>query len=128
MNDYIAAWKKFLVDSWGLAEEFAEKAAALVVWCAYYGLAPRINSGYRDEAFQQYLVDEFKKGNPNVHNPLPPGKSLHNAKTWYGAPAALAMDMSTNNAYNAGYLAKQFGLVWGGKNDAVHFGARSGTL
>lgn len=128
MDEYIKAWAKYLIDKWGLAADFAGKAAALVVWCAYYGLNPRITSGYRDEDFQQYLVDEWKRGNPNVHTPLPPGKSLHNATTWYGSPAALAMDMQTSNSYNAGYLAKQLGLVWGGKNDAVHFGLRSGTL
>jgi hypothetical protein len=128
MNAYINAWKSFLVDKWGLAEEFADRAAALVVWCSYYGLQPQITSGYRSKEYQAYLVDQWKKGNPNVHTPLPPGKSLHNNTTWTGKPAALAIDMVTNNSTSAGYLAKQLGLVWGGKSDHVHFGLRGGHL
>ena len=128
INAYIDAWQKFLVKSWGLSQDFAPRAAALVVWCAFYGLSPFITSGYRSEEVQAYLVDQWKKGNPNVHNPLPPGKSLHQGKNWIGDPAALAMDMQTNNPDSAGYLAKQLGIVWGGRNDEVHFALRSGTL
>jgi len=127
-EDFIKSWSRYLVDEWGLDPEFSKRAAALVVWCSHYRLNPRITSGYRDKAFQQYLVDEWNKGNPNVHTPLPPGKSLHNATNWYGGPAALAMDMQTSNSFSAGYLAKQLGLVWGGEKDVVHFGYRSGTL
>ena len=128
MDEYIKAWTQYLIDKWGLSPDFAPRAAALVCWSAYYGLRPQITSGYRSPEFQAYLVDEWKKGNPNVHTPLPPGKSLHNNTTWYGAPASLALDMVTTPPEIAAYLGKQLGVVWAGKNDKVHFALRGGTL
>jgi len=128
MNEYIKAWTKYLIDHWGLDDDFAERAAALVVYCSYYKLRPEITSGYRSDKEQAFLIDQAKRGNPNVHTPLPVGKSLHGNTTWWGAPAALAMDMVTSNPAIAGYLAKQLGIVWAGKTDYVHFGARRGVL
>ena len=128
MNEYIKAWKKYLIDRWGLDDEFAEKAAALVILCAYYKLRPEITSGYRSTETQAFLVDQAARGNPNVHQPLPPGKSLHNNETWWGEPAALALDMVTSIPSSAGRIAAALGLVWGGQSDSVHFGARRGVL
>ncbi len=127
-EEYVKSWEKYLVDKWQLASEFAPLAARLIVYCHVYGLRPIITSGYRSPEQQQVLVDEWKKGNPNVTTPLPPGKSLHQNKTWYGKPASLAMDMVVNNYEKAGIIAKYFKVAWAGPGDKVHFAYRRGTL
>ena len=125
---YVKIWKKYLEERWKISDTWSEKAAALVIYCSLYRLNPQITSGYRTKEEQARLVGAANAGNPYVHTPLPPGKSLHNACTWYGKPASLAMDMVTNNAYSAGSIAKYLGLVWGGPRDHVHFAERRGTL
>ena len=128
ISQYLKTLKNYLVDTWELDPDFAEKAAQLVYYCLAYRLRPEITSGYRSPERQAELVAAWNSGNPNVHTPLPPGKSLHNNTTWYGKPAALALDMVTSSPSLAGRIAAALGLVWGGENDYVHFALRRGTL
>lgn len=128
---YIKQWKDYLVDKWGLNADFAEKLSNFILWCAYFGIRPTITSGYRSPEYQAKLVEEYKKGNPNVITPLPPGKSLHNNRTWFGSPDSLACDIVFNpdNRNNTAiFIARQLGIAAAGEPDYVHFGARSGTL
>jgi hypothetical protein len=128
VDAYTKSWVDFLKKEWLLENNFASLAARLVVYCYFYNLRPTITSGYRSRETQAWLVDEWKRGNPNVHTPLPPGKSLHNNTTWIGSPASLALDMVTSTPARAGIIARYLGITWGGPRDPVHFATRGGHL
>lgn len=128
LKPYVPSWKKYLVNSWGLNSAFADKAALLFLLSYIYRLNPVITSGYRSVQHQQELVNRFKAGDPQVMNPLPPGKSLHNNVNWLGNPDSLAMDMDTNTPETAGAIARSIGMHWAGMKDYVHFAVRGGTL
>jgi len=79
---------------------------------AYYGLEPKITSGYRSMQEQRRLYMRRQRG----ENPYPvalPGRSFHN----YG----LAIDMVTKNNAALGRYWQSLGGVWGGSRDPVHF-------
>lgn len=126
-ENYVKNWRNYLQKQ-GMDEEFSRKAASLIVACSYYGIQPQITSIFRSAAQQKALVDAYKKGTPGIYTPLPPGKSLHGNTTWWGAPASLAMDMVVNNTTTSSYLAKYYGITWGGARDPVHYASRGGTL
>jgi hypothetical protein len=126
-NDYFSAYEKYLVDNWKLDSSFAKSAAKVLAYCVYYNLHPQITSGYRNKEQQADLVARWKAGDPNVTTPMPPGKSLHNNTTWWGSPAALAMDMVVSNFAYAGWIAHYFRLSWAAR-DPVHFALRGGEL
>jgi hypothetical protein len=128
IDSYVDQWSNYLSEKWGVDRQFSVSAATVFIYCSLYGLRPVITSGYRSPERQAELVAAEKAGNPNVHTPLPPGKSLHNNRNWLGQPASLAIDMVTNNPKTAGIIAKHFGVVWGGLRDEVHFAARGGML
>jgi hypothetical protein len=128
IQNYAPKVKKYLIDTWGLHSDFADKMSFILLCWIYKGITFTITSGYRSPEHQQELIDAYNAGARNVFTPAPVGKSLHQGTTWIGAPASLALDCQTSNPALAAQISHYFGVVWGGAGDPVHFGARAGSL
>jgi len=109
------------VSKWGLNRAFAKKAALLIIAINEARMHFTITSGYRSDAKQQQLIDQYLAGNKQVYTPAPVGKSLHGCTSWTGSPDSLAIDISTDNPPRAGQLAAKLDIWWAGMKDPVHF-------
>jgi hypothetical protein len=125
-ESYISQWKDYLVTTWGLNADFAQRMGSTLLWASVYHISFRINSGFRSDEEQQDLIDRYNRGDKNVFTPAPVGTSLHGNKTWYGKKDSLALDVASNNSPGIAYLGKYYGVVWAGPSDPVHYAARTG--
>lgn len=97
-----------------LDPQFAPWARWLYDVAQYYGLRPRVTSGFRSRAEQARLYAAYQRGETR-YPAAPPGYSLHE----YG----LAIDMVSEDP---AFLARVWGGVggrWGGSRDPVHYSA-----
>lgn len=122
----LSQWLKSATDAlhknYGLDKSFASDAAKLIAYFQQYGLSPSITSGFRSPEYQEQLRQRYAAGDPSVI--VPPAKdSLHSRMSW-GKPAALAIDISTNNRPLAARIASALGIGAGqyfSRPDGVHF-------
>lgn len=113
---------KFLHTEWGLDKSFSELAATFYAYLVYYGLSPRITSGFRSPEKQAALLQDYEAGDPSVVV-KPATNSKHSVTKW-GKPAALAIDIVTSNAAMAARIATAVGIKAGyhfRTPDPVHF-------
>jgi hypothetical protein len=122
---YVDQWEIYLVDKWGIADDFSEKAAECIVLFSKYGLRPQVTSGYRSTEKQKELYNRWLRGDKSVYTPALPGTSPHERTNWLGRPAARCFDCQTTNPSAAGQIAKNLGVTWAGLKDPVHFGELS---
>ena len=99
------AWKKYLVESWGLNASFADRIALFINWLNYYGLHPSIKSGFRDPEHQKKLRAEYDAGKRAGFNARPAIDSLHTVTNW-SRPDARAIDIGTTNNETASRIAR----------------------
>lgn len=112
----------FLKLEWGLDKSFSILAATFYAYLVYYGLQPKITSGWRSPEKQAMLLQQFEAGDPSIVY-KPAVNSKHMITKW-GRPASLAIDISTSNPSVAASIANAVGLKAGYhfKNpDPVHF-------
>ena len=122
---YIDKWEIYLVDHWGLADDFSEKAAEAIVLFSKYGLRPVITSGYRSTEKQTELYNRWLKGDKTIFTPAKPGTSPHERTNWIGQPAARCFDCQVSNYQTAARIAQNIGIAFGYPADPVHFGELS---
>jgi hypothetical protein len=119
---YVDQWEIYLVDHWGIADDFSEKAAECIVLFSKYGLRPQIASGYRSTEKQQELYDRWLKGDKTVFTPAKPGTSPHERVNWLGRPAARCFDCQLTDYLSGAKIAQALGISYGYPSDPVHFG------
>jgi hypothetical protein len=119
---YVDSWEIYLVDHWGLDDDFSEKAAECIVLFSKYGLRPTITSGYRSTDKQKELYNRWLAGDKNIFTPAKPGTSPHERTNWLGEPAARCFDCQVTNYQTAAQIAKAVGISYGYPSDPVHFG------
>lgn len=115
--------KELLLNSWGLDISFALDIAYLWLWFWAYGLNPVITSGYRSPERQAALRNQYQSGATSGFAAKPALKSLHSIDK-FGKPAALAVDIQTNNHATAAAIAKYLNIGAGyffTQSDPVHF-------
>lgn len=98
-----------------LIPELQEPARALENLAVRAGVAPRITSTLRSRAEQTRLYRRFLAGQ-NPYPVAPPGTSAHE----YGYAFDMVVIGAENQA-DLGTVWKQWGGVYGGKADPVHF-------
>lgn len=126
MEQWLRDAAKILKDAMGLDSDFAMAAAKLYLYLWYYGLNPRITSGFRDpkkQAAMRAAWDAGQRSGLKVR-PADPANSDHCRTGFFGKPASTAIDIDTNNYQFAGQIADSLGIGWGGNfstPDPVHF-------
>lgn len=110
----------------GAAGAWGVHVARLYVafWAA--GLNPRITSLFRDPRHQRDLRAQWDRGQREGlrARPADPDTSGHCKTNWLGRPAAVAVDMPTNNDRRAAVIAKSLGVGVGADfrdPDPVHY-------
>jgi len=122
-EEWVAAVSVWLVDEWGLKALFADKIAVLLYFMLYYGLNPRINSGYRSGAKQAELLQRWEDGDPGIVV-KPAEHSKHSKVDGNNKPAAQAIDIGHDNSPAAKVIANYLKIGYGGDfrtPDYVHF-------
>jgi len=122
--EWLEAWTEYLQNSWGLNIGLAEKIALLFLYAYYYNVSYTINSGFRDPAKQQALLDRWNAGDRVGIKVKPAKLSKHSFTTWLNNPDSNAIDISFSNPDLIGSWSGFFGLKWGGKfrtPDKVHY-------
>lgn len=120
MLEWAEFWKKWyyeLTKTWGLNPSFAQIVTVILYYLTYFGVRWTITSGLRSKAQQKALMDRYKSGDPSVRV-APATNSRHLTGD--------AIDISTDHPVGLGWLAKTFGLRWGGdfsKPDPIHIDA-----
>jgi len=98
-----------------LIPEFREFATALVQAAGSAGLQPRVTSTLRTHSQQKRLYERYLAGG-SPYPALPPGRSAHE----FGY--AFDMVVTPMQALaDVGYTWQDWGGVWGGARDPVHF-------
>jgi hypothetical protein len=100
------AWVDYLQKSWGLSDAFAKQVALLIAWLNYYGLNPRIASGFRDPKKQAALRARWDRGDRAGLRERPALDSLHTRESWTGGPEAEAIDIDTRDDHMAARIAQ----------------------
>jgi hypothetical protein len=121
-NDWIKSTTELLIDGWGLHSDLAAKSALFLAYLFTYDLNPRITSGFRSPEKQAELQRRYEAGDPSVV--YPPAKNSKHSNMRLGKPAALAIDISTNNPELAARIAVAVGIRAGyyfSTPDPVHF-------
>lgn len=121
-SEWIEVAAKVLKTSWGLDKSFSLLVARLYLYFYFYGLDPKITSGFRNPAKQQQLLERWERGDPSIV--AKPATNSKHSITKYGRPAALAVDISTNDHHKAAQVAKMLNVKAGyffNSPDPVHF-------
>lgn len=114
----------FLKVSWGLSGTFALQAATLYLYLWYYGLNPKILSGFRDPFHQAQERARWDAGDHSGLQVRPALDSLHCRADGSGRPASQAIDIGSSDPSYAGRVAEYLGIGWGGRfnpPDTHHF-------
>jgi hypothetical protein len=127
MTSETTAWldqmAEYLRESWGLSQPFSREASLLYLYFYYYGLQPRITSGFRSAAKQAELSARYAAGDPSIVV-KPAGNSKHSITRPDGTPAAEAIDISTTNPQLAAQVATALTVGAGyyfSNSDPVHY-------
>jgi hypothetical protein len=123
LEQWLKDAKDYLQNSFGLESKFADSVALLIAYFFYYNLNPIITSGYRDKMKQLELTRRWKSGDPTIVV-KPASDSLHSRTSFLGSPAALAIDIDTNDKRFAAEVAQLLGIGAGyffTTPDPVHF-------
>lgn len=99
----------YLVDTFKLDKTFAGKVAIALAYATAEGLAPRITSGWRDPAKQEAMQKRWDAGDRAGLRVRPATDSKHSHKSFF-SPAALAVDIPTNNDRRMAQIATAVGL------------------
>ena len=119
----------YLVESWGLEGNFANQIALFYLYCAQYGLNPKISSGFRSPEKQKELMSRYVSGDKSIVV-KPAETSMHSNTGFLGKAAALAIDVTTNNRDLAARIATQLNIGAGlyfKTPDSVHFYSKKGA-
>jgi D-alanyl-D-alanine dipeptidase len=100
----------------GLHPEVRRRVDAMVEALRHAGYQVTITSAYRSPADQERL---YRGRSSNRYPVAPPGCSTHE----YG----FAVDLVTDYDGDLGELGEDFGLVWAGARDPVHFDVWGGA-
>lgn len=125
--------REHLASVWGISGSFAVQAALLYAYLWFYGLEPRITSGFRDPSHQKELQAKWDMGDRQGLKVRPATDSLHSRINGTGSPAALAIDIATKDNQMAGQIAHALDIGWGGdfagqsNYDPVHFYDKKGS-
>ena len=123
IKKWVTSMAAYLRKQMGLDAQFAEDVALFYLYLSQYGLSPNITSGYRSGEKQAELQARYSAGDSSVV--VQPAKnSLHSRVTITSAPAARAIDISTNNPDLAARIATALGIGAGlyyKVPDRVHF-------
>lgn len=122
-DDAVEWATNYLVFEWKLNRGFAQKIAVVLLYMSYYGFNPQINSGYRDETYQQQLIDRYESGDPTIIV-RPANTSKHSTTDLSGKPDAMAIDIQFEPRQYGNWFANLVDVGWGGNfsnPDTVHF-------
>lgn len=116
-SEWTKATGLYLKSQWGLSSVFASQVAVLLAYFFSYNLNPRITSGFRDPKKQAAMREQWDSGNRAGLRARPAAASKHSVTNWIGQPAAEAIDIVTNNDYQAAQIARALkigdGLAFG---------------
>lgn len=110
MEEWCELAAGYLRSSFGLRGTFALQAARLFISLYFAGLRPRITSGWRDPARQRDLQRNYDAGARAGYLARPATISKHTATTFSGQPAALAVDMPSDDNKAAALIARRLGI------------------
>lgn len=99
----------YLVATYGLDKTFAGKMAIVLAYAIAEGLAPRITSGFRDPSHQEAMQRAWDAGQRAGLRVRPATDSKHSHKSFF-SPAALAVDIPTNNDRRMAQIAQAVGV------------------
>jgi len=97
----------------GASPDISKRLALLWGFASGYGLRPSITSIFRDPKKQEEMQARWDRGDRAGLRTRPATNSKHSHTTWLGKPAALAMDMPTNNDSFTSQIAEYVGLKSG---------------
>lgn len=129
MQEWLDEMAKFLKISWGLSGTFAAQVALLYGYFWFYGLSPKITSGFRDPVHQQNLIEQWDSGNRTGLKVRPAIDSLHIRTDGNGNPSSQAVDIDTIDHVQAARIARYLGIGAGldfSVPDPVHFYDKKG--
>jgi hypothetical protein len=127
MDEWLKNVENILVDSYGLARDFAGDASRLLAYLFQYGLNPRITRGWSSPEHQKELQARWDRGDRAGLRVRPASSSEHTAESW-GQPAARAIDIVTDNDVTAAQIARALKIGTGmdfKTPDAGHFFAKA---
>lgn len=122
VENWLRKTTQILISSWGLDSTFATSAAQLILYLYAYGLQPTVTSGFRSPEHQAELMRRWESGDASII--VKPAVSSKHSYMRLGRPAALAIDISTNNHSTAARIANAIGIKSGyffKDSDGVHF-------
>lgn len=123
-KNYIDSWYNYLINNWKLNNNFAWKAAQLIIYCSLSGLNPIVTSGYRSKEYQTLLRERWDRGDRSGLMYRPALNSDHSKTDILGRPSSTALDMQTNNPGKAASIAHKLNISTGYEyGDSVHFNA-----
>jgi len=127
-NPEILAWldsvEAYLDEKWGLNADFAIKLSMLLLYSSFFGNSWDVISGFRDPEKQKNMRARWDAGDRSGLAYRPALTSKHSETSWIGKSDAIAADVKFSDQNYAGFLAKYFGLKWGGnfkRPDPNHF-------
>ena len=129
MQEWLDEMAKFLKMSWGLSGTFAAQVALLYGYFWFYGLSPKITSGFRDPVHQKNLIKQWDSGNRTGLAVRPATDSLHIRIDGNGSPSSQAVDIDTSDHIQAARIARYLGIGAGidfSTPDPVHFYDKKG--
>lgn len=126
MEEWLKQVEDILVDSYGLARDFAGDASRLLAYLFQYRLSPRITRGYSSPQHQKDLQAAWDRGDRAGLRVRPATSSDHTVESW-GSPAARAIDIVTTDDGLAAAIARALKIGTGmdfKTPDAGHFFAK----
>lgn len=105
--DYVA---QILRESYGLENNFANRAAILLAYMSSERLQPVIHRGWSSPKHQNDLRDAWDRGDRAGLRVRPAADSLHTKTGWLGSPASKAIDISTINDARSAQIARALGI------------------
>lgn len=100
--------------TYGLDGKFSLAAARLYVVLWSRGLNPQITSGFRDPSKQKEMQARWDAGDRQGLRVRPATTSKHSVTTFFGHPAATAIDMKSSNEKMAAEIASSLGGIGAG--------------
>lgn len=112
---------------WGIEKVFSGMVAEMLLYFFVNGLSPVITSGFRDPQKQKEMRDRWDRGDRAGMVARPAANSKHSNKSFW-RPAALAVDIQTNDQEFAADIAQHLGITAGyyfKARDGVHFQSKN---
>lgn len=105
-DEWISEVQGYLVTTWQLDPDFAAKISKFLAYLEYYGLNPRIHSGFRSPEHQRELQARWDSGDRAGLRTRPATDSLHSHENVDGSPAAIAIDIGVSDQARADEIAR----------------------